>query len=375
MTKQLDPQDLRVFIDALCKTPPFVSERERRVLVHHALGDYPQLAEILHWQDWSGSAMVVADELVRRLDGVEPVPGVAALGLLGQAIEPLVGGGYQARLEEIRRRHRWGLDPAPAASKDWNDDRPAAELIRERIIGENTLRNVSYLEKALCAAQAVVRIAVHRAGTGTGFLISPDLMLTNHHVIADQAQADRAEIRFFYQFAIDDSVDDGVAVRAASRGLLLTSPETELDVSVLRLAEAPRLDHYPALRPALLQRKEGEADPRVAIIQHPGGGLKKISLQNNLVCYSDTKLLQYYTSTQSGSSGSPVFDDDFNVVAIHHGTVKNPEWQQTSDARPPTDPKRIEELQLRNQGTSMIAVVNWLRTGAPDLLSAVAIRD
>jgi len=368
MANHLDPKDLRVLIDSLCKSPQFAIDRERRVLVNRALGDYPQLAEILRWQDWSGSAMVVADELVRRLDGLEPVPGVVALGLLAQAIEPMVDSENQARLVDIRRRRGWGLDPVPTTSEHWKEDRPPTELIRERIIGENTLRHVAYLEQAVRTADAVVRIDVHGLGSGTGFLIAPDLMLTNHHVIADQAQADRAEIVLFYQLTIDGAVREGVAVRAANGGLMLTDPK--LDVSVVRLANAPRLDHYPALRPALIER-----DTRVAIIQHPSGGLKQVSLQNNLVCYGDREVLQYYTSTKPGSSGSPVLDDEFNVVAIHHGAVKNPDWQRDSGVRSQTDPKRIEDLQYRNQGTCMIAVCDWLRTQAPRLLAGATIRE
>ncbi|MEH1781986.1 MAG: trypsin-like peptidase domain-containing protein [Nostoc sp.] len=68
----------------------------------------------------------------------------------------------------------------------------------------------------------------------------------------------------------------------------------------------------------------------VAIIQHPGGHLKKISIQNNFVAYADNQVLQYTTSTEPGSSGSPVFDDDFQVVGIHHsgGMLVEPNTQQ-----------------------------------------------
>jgi len=86
------PDELRTLIDALSELPQFASFRERRALVNRAVGDYPSAAKILRWQEWEGSAMVVADELVRRLDGLEPVPGVAALGLLAQTIESMVGG-------------------------------------------------------------------------------------------------------------------------------------------------------------------------------------------------------------------------------------------------------------------------------------------
>lgn len=368
MTGNLRPDELRTLIDALSGLPQFASIRERRALVNQALGDYPSATEILVWQAWDGSAMVVADELVRRLDGLEPVPGVAALGLLAQTIEPMVGGVHQQRLVGMRRRHAWGMEPVPAGAETWNDDRSPDELIRERIIGENTLHHLAYLQQGLRAADAVVRIEVHGIGSGTGFLIAPDLMLTNNHVIADHGQAAAAEITFFYQFTLDGPVQEGMAVRPADQGLLFTDPA--LDISLVRLAPAPPLDHYPPLRPVMLEK-----DSRVAIIQHPGGGVKKISFQNNLVCYADAAILQYYTSTQPGSSGAPVFDDDFNVVAIHRGAVGNPDWQQDSAARPPADPKRIEDLQYRNQGSSMIAVVERLRNQVPSLLADVTIRD
>jgi V8-like Glu-specific endopeptidase len=137
----------------------------------------------------------------------------------------------------------------------------------------------------------------------------------------------------------------------------------------VRLKDAPTLDHYLPLRPARL-----EQDRRVAIIQHPGGFLKKISIQNNLVAFADDRLVQYYTSTQGGSSGSPVFDDDFAVVAIHHSAVHDADWKDGGRIRP-SDPKRVEEVQWRNQGTSMIAVCNRLRAQAPELLAEMTLLD
>jgi len=278
----------------------------------------------------------------------------------------------------MRRRHAWGMEPIPAGAETWHDDRAPGELIRERIIGENTLRHLAYLQQGLRAADAVVRIEVHGMGSGTGFLIAPDLMLTNNHVIAGQAQAAAAEITFFYQFTLEGPVQEGMAVRAADEGLLCT--DAELDVSLVRLAHGPTRDHYPPLRPVMLEK-----DSRVAIIQHPGGGVKRISLQHNLVCYADTSILQYYSSTQPGSSGAPVFDDDFNVVAIHRGAVGNPDWRQNSTARPPADPKRIEDLcsdpdlagipiQGRNPLCALIEELKKLGAGADQALARVFAR-
>jgi V8-like Glu-specific endopeptidase len=86
---------------------------------------------------------------------------------------------------------------------------------------------------------------------------------------------------------------------------------------------------------------------RVNIIQHQGGMPKQISIQNNFLEYVDEKLLQYLTSTLPGSSGSPVFDDNWRVVALHRsgGMVEEP---QTS------------RRYFRNAGIRISAIVNDL---------------
>jgi V8-like Glu-specific endopeptidase len=57
---------------------------------------------------------------------------------------------------------------------------------------------------------------------------------------------------------------------------------------------------------------------RVNIIQHPSGGPKQIAIYHNIVAYTDEKRVQYLTDTLPGSSGSPVFDDQWRIVALHH---------------------------------------------------------
>jgi V8-like Glu-specific endopeptidase len=56
----------------------------------------------------------------------------------------------------------------------------------------------------------------------------------------------------------------------------------------------------------------------VTIIQHPSGGPKQIALNENRVTNIYRHYLQYTTDTLPGSSGSPVFNDDWKVVALHH---------------------------------------------------------
>ena len=95
-------------------------------------------------------------------------------------------------------------------------------------------------------------------------------------------------------------------------------------------------------------------DSRLTVIQHPGGEYKKISLQNNFVEYADEHIVQYTTSTEPGSSGSPVLSDEFDVVAIHHSGGNLPE---------PVTKRRY----LRNEGIRMSAILNDLRQNSPEI--------
>jgi V8-like Glu-specific endopeptidase len=56
----------------------------------------------------------------------------------------------------------------------------------------------------------------------------------------------------------------------------------------------------------------------VYIIQHPNGGVKKVGMVHNIVVNVTDDVIQYRTDTESGSSGSPVFNEQWQVVGLHH---------------------------------------------------------
>jgi V8-like Glu-specific endopeptidase len=120
-----------------------------------------------------------------------------------------------------------------------------------------------------------------------------------------------------------------------------------------------QMDNPPDFGALTLQPVQVRKDERVAIIQHPGGHLKQISMQNNFVAYADVRVVQYTTSTLPGSSGSPVFNEDFKVVAIHHsgGMLLEP---------------GTDRYYLRNEGMSMIAVLDDLKANAPAIEGRLA---
>jgi endonuclease G, mitochondrial len=59
----------------------------------------------------------------------------------------------------------------------------------------------------------------------------------------------------------------------------------------------------------------------VTIVQHPSGLPKQVALRENQVVDLLPRFLHYETDTEPGSSGSPVFNDQWQVVALHHASV------------------------------------------------------
>jgi hypothetical protein len=353
MSAQLDNDARRALLGVLRDLPDLRTARGRQALVENAVAGYPRSHQLLANLDWEGSAMVFASDLIRWSEGFEVAEGIEALPLLVTAIEPMVSAESRAALQRLKRQQGWGVDVQSSPAEPWWDDRSPSELNLERIIGENTLRHINMLHKALRAANAVVRIALPGQGYGTGFMVSDSLMMTNHHVIADAVQAAAAEATFFHELDIDGRRREETVVGTAPDALLYT--DAELDVSLVRLQDPPPFGRALGIRPARIER-----DQRVAIIQHPGGYLKKISLQNNFVAFADDRLIQYYTSTEAGSSGSPVLDDDFGVIGLHRGYIELEE----------PDPG---ERYFRNQGSTMIAILRDLERAAPELVKALTI--
>jgi V8-like Glu-specific endopeptidase len=58
---------------------------------------------------------------------------------------------------------------------------------------------------------------------------------------------------------------------------------------------------------------------RAYVIGHPGGSAQpQFSLQDNLLLDYDDRVLHYRSPTEGGSSGSPVFDDEWRLIGLHH---------------------------------------------------------
>lgn len=347
MSVQLNPQDFRELVDLVQALSAFSTERDRIRLVSEALAGSPRADRILGNLDLSGGKRGAAVEVVKTLaDFGQVVYGKEALGIFLSSLQDHVGVEQGEFLDRLFATYP--LNTAAVARNlpidDWKG-RDSVDGVREKIFGENTLRDIRILELALEAAPAVVRIVLDRAPWGgSGFMIAPDLAMTAQHVIGSRDYLAGAQFLFGYQLDRAGHAREPVGASAKPDGVFFTDPA--LDFTIVELQGVPDFG-----APLKLVSTPIQEEDRVAIIQHPAGNLKKISMQNNFVEYADRRVVQYTTSTMAGSSGAPVFNDAFEVVAIH------------SRGGPLTEPGTGRKCE-RNAGASMIAVIEHLKANA-----------
>lgn len=191
--------------------------------------------------------------------------------------------------------------------------------------------DVGKLQAGLGLANAVCKITFRDrpdGESGTGVLIAPDLVLTNYHVLSHEAGADLNALAQTAQFEfgyVSTSFGEPRCTQhrtvAGQTPVVAASPIAELDYALIRLS--PDTDF--AVKPVSLSAT-AQLQPRspLHMLQHPEGEALKVSLSNNGVVKTDEQrgLVLYVNPTKQGSSGSPCFDDDWNLVALHHKAMQ-----------------------------------------------------
>jgi endonuclease G, mitochondrial len=204
---------------------------------------------------------------------------------------------------------------------------PVSVNTLERILGNNDLMGIDFLDMGLCVARCVGRIRIRDArrrivGFGTGFMVSPRLMLTNNHVLPDNQTAQCSQIEFNYQESVL-----GRPMRSAVFDLepgVFFVTDKHLDHSVVAVQtqdSAGTLLSSFGWTGLIEQTGKIILGEYLNIIQHPNGEFKQLALRDNHLVDLLDDFLHYETDTSPGSSGSPVFNDQWEVVALHHSGV------------------------------------------------------
>ncbi|MFJ8016714.1 trypsin-like serine peptidase [Streptomyces sp. NPDC096339] len=231
-----------------------------------------------------------------------------------------------------RLLERGGVPPAAAVESVHAEAMDVPETL-ERVIGlTKDLQPWSFLPRGARAAATVARISILRDGLerphATGFLVSPWLLLTNHHVLPDADTARRCFLEFNAQVSIDNTPDAAIRFELAPDTFFTADEHLDYALVAVRPAADGSLAgaKFGWNQLSNQQGKLVQNEP-VNVIGHPMGRLKEIALRDNALVQRLDEFLHYRTDTEPGNSGSPVFNDQWEVVALHHQGVPNTDAQ------------------------------------------------
>ncbi|MBK8259411.1 MAG: trypsin-like peptidase domain-containing protein [Polyangiaceae bacterium] len=282
-------------------------------------------------------------------EGAKDPLAILSAASTGDWIFPLLISLLATRIKDptfVEFAQKQGLFPQISVDRD-----RLQKIIHTKAQFQDVLPWVTKLTAATaCVARVETKINDQWRAAGTGFLVGPDLILTNHHVVqAILGETDvTACLRFRFDFkklkesgrafegvhyfpiagdkwkvlsAPSSAADEKTADEAAEPG------ESELDFALIRLAQpagdlpiggvtnatVKRGWLEPAGDTSLTQLAVSE---NLFVLQHPGGDALKVAFgQVSQMC---SRRVRYNADTESGASGSPCFDAALNVVALHH---------------------------------------------------------
>lgn len=328
----LEVEERLDLVDILANLYDFIEgSANRRLMIENA-----GLHRFIPGMNLSGSSRLVASDLVGRLEQYGPLPERPTYHALGALLS------YVARLPEIPPekaralaqlivRYSLVADPkylnglreqyqisevavrqppaehvAPPAAKvdlavpDFDVALKDTQGLEQIINSADNFLDIELIGGAIYSAQAVCRVEIPVGSPkGTGFLIGPDLLLTNQHVLKTKNHVEEAIVRFDYKYDANRATSPGRLFKLQP-DFYYASDAADLDYALVKLEAEPlkqiaageELRELPIQELALRGKHRGYlmlatpqilADQRVNIIQHPDGDPIKVVLTQNYV--------------------------------------------------------------------------------------------
>lgn len=238
----------------------------------------------------------------------------------------------------------------PSSLEVWGGKDPAARPLAsaglENIVNAAAgFADIAVFRQGLAEAEVrTARIEIGGKAKGTGFLVGESLLLTNWHVVKNGV--DGAIARFDHKVLPGGTVaSKGRSVPLASKWLEAHSPHDSDSVEISD--EGPRTGTWDFALVRLAQPVASQgigpeplvanAEPRgyfelvgtpydfdpaepLLIVGHPDARPTQLSYASPSGVRHTLHLsrIRYQTNTEAGSSGSPVFNREWRVVALHH---------------------------------------------------------
>lgn len=264
---------------------------------------------------------------------------------------------------------------------------PVAQAL-ERSIGANNSLPFNYFRLGQKVGRSVGRVIVRQAdgrtSFGTGFMVAPELMITNYHVFDEEPErsglslADVAQtslLEFDFELDEDGLPMNSVVFRLRPDRFLASSRPDALDFALVAVEsqaadESGRfLREFSSLR-LIAETGKIVLEEKMTIIHHPKGESKAISIRDNrLLSFVDENYITYETDTERGSSGAPIFNDQWLVVALHHRSVaaRNEAGEVLNKDGSVHQPGQSDEQVdwIANAGIRVSAIIRDLKTQFP----------
>ncbi|MBL0300569.1 MAG: DNA/RNA non-specific endonuclease [Cytophagaceae bacterium] len=255
------------------------------------------------------------------------------------------------------------------------------EFAYERAIGENDSVYSNFVELILEAKKKVGRIVIKNGnenlGYATGFMVSKKLLLTNWHVFKTKEEVDKSVIQFFYELDTKGNPTKSSSFLLDADTFFFNNEELDYCLVAVKntdLNNTKKLSEigYISLDPTL-GKLGSEGEEKLNIIHHPNGDYKQLSIRENKF----TKILHtsiwYESDTSQGSSGSPVFNDQWQLVALHHmGVPKKDAAGNYLDKDNKIIPKNGNKIDVNrihwiaNEGIRISVIIKHLKSELPN---------
>jgi V8-like Glu-specific endopeptidase len=220
----------------------------------------------------------------------------------------------------------------------------------EKVLGYDRYSSLSWYLNGLRRCQAVARIEdLNEQGLGTGFLVAgaalhpllpQTVCVTNAHVIPEALDPHDAFVVFH---GLGPDATGPKRFKITRQWWYEPSNSPNFDTTVLELEGYPQgVETIPVAR----RLPEFKSNFRVYIIGHPMGlEQPQFSLQDNLLLDYDRDRLHYRAPTEPGSSGSAVFDDQWQLIGLHHaGNLAMPRLNGKAGTYPANEALRIDAI-------------------------------
>lgn len=231
-----------------------------------------------------------------------------------------------------------------ASDKAWSVWSPEYRSKLLQVYGSVDFVPVAFLERGLRAARPVARVTMlNGVWVATGVMISDRLFLTNNHSIRSSEDAAAMCAEFHHQKDLDNRPLATTRFAFAPSDFFVMDKQTDLDYTLL--AVGPKLSGPDELSDFGWCPLSGDADKHALgevanIVQHPDGRHKEVVVRENRLVHRLKRVLHYVADTDTGSSGSPVFNNEWRMIALHHWGEP---WLEETDEEGRPLPKEVNE--------------------------------